>query len=819
MAELAKSFITVSDESAYGAGTNAIVPLYVFATQSNKVLDSTTGEIAPGTTIANELLVMTSQRDVINTFGVPYFEKNEGTVQQGSELNEVGLLGLYSAMGSTALAYALRADIDLSQLKPSKEEPKSDPKNGAKWFDVDASTFAVYRCNGGTFTDPYKIRNWDRETVKIYDDVEVNDPVEEDKGTIIYNIKDRHFYEVDTEKKVKEPAVLMFADYKDIPNGSQGNIWVQLDKLSDGSKLIKKTYNATYGNWISSEMGFYHSESEITTSSLLNGANVVIGDNNALTIKKFMGEDANPKFLDDDEIKDYEEETYESAIEGTLWYNDSIKVDIMINNGSQWVGLSNYKDYGSELYVSADTPTGVIKPLSIWVDTNDTTFPTIYRYINDQWEVIDNTDQTSAFGILFADARYYVDKDGTKPTYENKNGKISSNLLTSNYVDPDCPNPGVYSEGMLLFNTRFSSNNVKEYKLNQFEGMYNTSTKKYKINDVEFTLTADTARWVSASGNALDGSGLFGADAQRKMIVEALNGAINSCEELKSLEYDFFYACCPGYPEVDVALNDLNEAKKEMFYIVTDTPKNLKPTVRAITDWGKGGNGSHGMEGRVLRSRCMTRQYPPMGMSSNVDGTLVAIPTSICKMKNLLNLPIGQICAGSQYGVVSNIGSTGYITDENEYAIVSVNEGLGEAIVAQSINPIMMRRNTGLLFWGENTENNGNTSLSDEHGVLTILRLKRELEEAVTPFFFRKNTSGTRGDFNYVLRTILNSYVANEELYDYVLDTDTPNTAETISRKELHAVIAIEIVKGIEFIYIPISVVNTGTLSEQSLIA
>ena len=112
MAELAKSFITVSDESAYGAGTNAIVPLYVFATQSNKVLDSTTGEVAPGTTIANELLVMTSQRDVINTFGVPYFEKIEGTVQQGSELNEVGLLGLYSAMGSTALAYALRADID-----------------------------------------------------------------------------------------------------------------------------------------------------------------------------------------------------------------------------------------------------------------------------------------------------------------------------------------------------------------------------------------------------------------------------------------------------------------------------------------------------------------------------------------------------------------------------------------------------------------------------------------------------------------------------------------------------------------------------------
>lgn len=768
MAELAKSIIEVRDESAYGAATNAIVPLYVFATQSNKVLDSSTGEIAPGTTIANELLVMTSQRDVVNTYGIPYFEKIEGTVQQGSELNEVGLLGLYSAMGSTALAYALRADIDLSQLKPSKEEPKSDPKNGAKWFDVDASTFAVYRCNGGTFTDPYKIRNWDRETVKIYDDVKVNDPVEEDKGTIIYDVKDKHFFEVDAEKKVQEIEHLSFASYEFIPDGEQDDIWVQTDKLSDGSKLIKKTYNATYGNWISSEMRFYK-EDPTDTTYILDGTNIVIGENNGLTFKKF--DSATNKFVDDGDIKDSEEKTLEPAADGTLWFdsNNNVKIyeKIIEGNKSKWKAIDK-----KHVFVQTDEPENAVD-LDVWVDTNDTTYPTIYRKINDAWQLFDNTDQTSALGVVFAD--YYEIKKSEEEIEQ-------------------FPNPGSYPNGILLFDMKTSGNHIKKYN-------------------------AEKREWENASGNALDGSGLFGADAQRKMIVEALNGAINSCEELKSLEYDFFYACCPGYPEVDVALRDLNKAKREMFYIVTDTPKTLKPTVRAITDWGKGGNGSHGLEGRTLRNMYMTRQYPPMGMSSNVDGTLVAIPTSICKMKNLLNLPTGQICAGSQYGVISNIGSTGYITDENEYAIVSVNEGLGEAIVGQAMNPIMMRRNTGLLFWGENTENNGNTSLSDEHGVLTILRLKRELEEAVTPFFFRKNTSGTRGDFNYVLRTILNSYVANEEIYDYVLDTDTPNTTETISRKELHAVIAIEIVKGIEFIYIPISVVNTGTLSEQSLIA
>ena len=49
MAELAKLYMSVVDESFYGAGTGAIIPLYIIATESNKVLDSTTGEIAPGT--------------------------------------------------------------------------------------------------------------------------------------------------------------------------------------------------------------------------------------------------------------------------------------------------------------------------------------------------------------------------------------------------------------------------------------------------------------------------------------------------------------------------------------------------------------------------------------------------------------------------------------------------------------------------------------------------------------------------------------------------------------------------------------------------
>ena len=918
MVELAKSFINIIDESAYGAGTGAIIPLYVIATESNKVLDSSTGAIAPGTTMANELLVMTSQKDVVNTFGVPQFTEVNGTVMQGDELNEVGLLGLYNAMGSSALGYVVRADIDLGQLKASQVAPTTNVKNGTKWLDTSVSNFGIFRCNGGQ--SQIASKNWDYVDVKAVSELDDTNVLE---NHIVFLINDNggEFREYingewlligsnEWKEAVGNDVELVYANHINVPSGKpQGSIWIKTSQPNDGSKYVLKTWNSSINKWNSSIVPMFASYIDAENGigySLTDGSVAIIYDNEVASIKlvRFIKEDLfitssealnldetltgkfsfNTSGLDDSividctdllpqevmrklnvEIKqggvtgistnitnskfniestegrsmvvadvegtpleqlkivvkevnsswgDFEaiisnNEPTNDPEDGTMWFNDELKVDIMVNNGATWKGLQEMYP-GAKLFLTSEEP-AVAPDMSIWIDTNAEKFPTIYRMEAQKWELLDNTDQTSAYGVLFADARYYANKE--YPTFSiSDEGEVISNLLTSSNLDPDAPDAKAYPKDMILFNTRFSTNNVKEYKVNPFEA--------YDYDSSLYPTDSTTARWVSVSGNASNGAGLFGKNAQRKLIVDALNGAINSCEELKSIKYDFFYATCPGYPEVDRELINLNSDKKEMFYIVSDTPKTLAPTVRAITDWGTNANSAdHGLDGRVLRNMYVTRQYPPMGMTSNVDGTSVAVPTSYAKMKNLLNLPTGEICAGTQYGVVSNVSSVGYISDEDEYSIVSVSDGLGKAIVSQSINPIMARRNTGLLFWGEYTENNGNTSLSDEHAILTLLRLKRELDIACNPFFFRKNTKGARDDFDDVLRTILKSYVANEELYDFVLDTETPNNAETISRKELHANIAVEIVKGIEFIYIPIRVVNTGTLSEQSLLA
>lgn len=786
MAELAKTHITIVDDSAYANGVDTLIPLYVFATEQDKVIDESTGEVALGTikSLANELTVVTSKKDVIEKFGVPTFVTVNGTVQQNDERNEHGLFALYDAMGSTSLAYALRADIDLKQLEPTTIEPTSDVKNGTYWLDMNNTVIGLFTKIEATSLSKSWVQIPSNEYVHVYDKGVLT--LEKDNKIIGDGVGGTLFYSTSTK----------------YPSGVVGDSWIKTTAANGGTNFVMKRWNASLKRWVEVACPLCDSDETASTlfgTDLADGVVVAIYTENKaeITFKRYENKVWNV-------LKDLHVSVAEprgEAEEGTLWFNDELKIDIMVNDGDQWKGYNNEHE-NAKIYVTSAEPMDA-SDYSLWVDPSHENYPHIKRCINGVWELVDVTDQTTPDGILFADARYYADADA-EPTYSIiDNGVVKSNLLESDTIDPDCPEASTYSAGMLLFNTRFSTSNVKEYKKVAFEGKEDEVPGK--------TL----ARWVSASGNALDGSGLFGAKAQRAMVVKALAGAIVSNEDLRSQDYDFFFATCPGYPEVDDELINLNVDKKEMFEIISDTPKTLKPQGKLIQEWGTNANNaaSHGLEGRVLKNEYVTRQYPPMGLTTNVDGSEIAVPSSVAKMKNLLVLPRGQICAGTQNGQVVNLASVGYITDENEYASVVVNDGLGEICVSQSINPIMPRRNTGLLFWGEATENPITSSLSDEHAIITLLRLKRQLEEVCLPFFFRINNESVRLDFDRALRSVLNTYVGTGEIYDYALEVESENTAERINRKELWAAVAIEIAKGIEQIYIPIRVVSTGALS------
>ena len=138
--------VTVVDQSQYLPAPTASTPLIVFATAQNKADPTSTG-VATGTTAANagKMYQITSQRDLVTTFGNPFFyTTTNGTPIQGYELNEYGLLAAYSALGVTNRVYAVRADIDLASLVGKTGRPTGAPADGAWWLDTSMSTWGIY---------------------------------------------------------------------------------------------------------------------------------------------------------------------------------------------------------------------------------------------------------------------------------------------------------------------------------------------------------------------------------------------------------------------------------------------------------------------------------------------------------------------------------------------------------------------------------------------------------------------------------------------------------------------------------------------------
>jgi hypothetical protein len=144
--------VTVIDESFYTPAEPGTTPLIVVATAQDKNNGAGTGT-ASGTTKANagKAFKLTSQRDLTELFGVPFFEKTaSSTPVHGSERNEYGLLAAYSLLGVSNAAFIVRADVDLDQLDPQADAPGANPANGQWWIDTQATSWGIQEWNGAS---------------------------------------------------------------------------------------------------------------------------------------------------------------------------------------------------------------------------------------------------------------------------------------------------------------------------------------------------------------------------------------------------------------------------------------------------------------------------------------------------------------------------------------------------------------------------------------------------------------------------------------------------------------------------------------------
>lgn len=949
--------VTYTDDTAYATGTSSSIPLIILGTHKNKTTPS--GSLASGTLPenANTLYTITSQADLVSTFGLPVFYSSDGTPEHAYELNEQGLLCAYQFMGLNNQCLVLNSLIDYSQLIPLANPPKGAAANNTYWIDTTNTNFGIFQSNGSAG----KVKPWlsitptvitanaqcnsvlmgragfsDKDTVftsssselsingtivnltsgmalsdisnainstkidgvtsqvvyvagKYYllltqvnskTDLKINitgttqsmaislglfdpsgtpynsmiQPINSDgkngdfsvvmttNANIIFQ-KIQSVIENDSNSALSSVLwypvgsdiwkiatqtknTLYMGNYNDLPqNSNVGDIWISNITKANGINFSIKVYSSTNSTWNLQNVAYYPSVDKLPSTTTNGQLSVIYGS--------ISGIASYTPYISNNGT--WNELTYQASnitptsdsVDGTYWYNNvNFVADIMINkNGNQWVGYKNY----SEDY-SNTNPIGVIiagsKPTQqydgtplvdndIWLDSSDQdNYPALYRYseITGTWTQIDNTDDYSPEGIIFKDARQ---DDGLGQT-------TASSLLVSNNLDPDAPNPELYPDGMLLFNTRISSNNVKIWKENYFNagGWDNTNylQNTYTIGITTFPVLTSTGRWVSISGNAENGSPYMGRKAQRNLIVQSLREAIQECENLYSEEIDFSLIVAPGYIELLSDMEAISINRKSTAFVIGDTPARLSPNSKDLQSFANPSSDNlYDSETGIITSSSLVGVYYPWGLSTNTDGSEVMVPPSTIALRTIsysdsISYP-WMAPAGYTRGIVSNATSVGYLdSTTNTFKSVKLDQGQRDLLYTNNINPIAYMKGQGLVLWGQKTRQGTATALDRINTQRTLCLMITQLEALAKPFLFQNNTEHLRALVSTTFTKYMSNLITGGAIVDaVVVCDDTNNTSQTIAAHELFIDIAYIPVDSVEFIYVPIRLVNPGT--------
>jgi len=516
----------------------------------------------------------------------------------------------------------------------------------------------------------------------------------------------------------------------------------------------------------------------------------------------------------------------QNPAENRMWYYSATdQVDIMIQNNGAWYGYQNVNNDVRGYDLSLTNESGPIfsttapttqnntaqSPLvygDLWIDTSDLeNYPVLYRWelVNgvDQWVQIVNSDQTTENGILFADARWAP--NGTTDPVSDPFPTITS-LLTSNYLDLDAPEPTLYPQGMLLFNTRRSGYNVKEFRLNYFNAQ----------SFPDETLPTVTNTWVSTSGLRNDGSPYMGRNAQRAMIVQALKSGIDSSTLIREEQRQFNLITCPQYPELIPNMVVLNNDRNNTAFVVGDTPLRLSPDTTEITNWAS--NAAAAGDGLASNDVYLGVFYPSC-QTNDLSGSVVVQPPSHMMLRTILRSD--EVAypwlapAGTRRGTIDNAATIGYINSTTgEFVTLGVNQGLRDVLYSLSINPITFVPGVGITNFGNKTATSITTALNRINVARLIAFIRNRLQEIGKQYLFEPNDQITRNEMTNAVNSLMIDLVNKRGIYDYLVVCDlTNNTPARIDNNELWVDIAIEPVKAVEFIYIPLRIKNTGEIA------
>jgi len=539
--------------------------------------------------------------------------------------------------------------------------------------------------------------------------------------------------------------------------------------------------------------------------------------------------------------------------DGTLWYNTSLEADIMAHNGTTFVGYltaySSTDPEGPQFSATAPTTQSDGTPLvtnDLWIDTSDLeNYPKLYKYntaatlsstntanqvavttTGAAWELVDNTDQTTEDGVVFADARWQTttEKNANGSTQAGDQSSIKD-LLSDGFLDPDAPDPSLYPQGILLFNTRRSGYNVKEYKNDYINTTKYPGSGSAGLGNIRASNESVAGyfpdRWVTKSSNNADGSGSFGRKSQRKVIVEQLKSEIDTNQAVREDQRGYNVIAVPGYPELISNMINLNTDRNNTAFIVGDTPLRLEGTSTAIQNWANNTASAldNGEDGLISSSEYLGVFYPS-GLSTDNTGKQIVVPPSHMMMRTLANndsIAFPWFApAGTRRGLVDNATSVGYIeASTGEFEAISVTESVRDSMHEVKVNPITFFSGAGIVNFGNLTKVSSSSALDRINVARLAVYLRTQLDAIAKPFIFEPNDELTRNEIRQAVESFLLELVGQRALFDFLVVCDeTNNTTTRVDRNELYVDIAIEPIKSVEFIYIPLRIKNTGEIAK-----
>ena len=892
--------VSVIDESFYGSAGAGTVPLIVCATGQDKAHVTGTG-YASGTikSMAGKPQLITSQRELVQSFGTPYFRTVSGTASNGDEVNEYGLLAAYSYLGAANRAYIVRADVNTTELLPATAEPTGPSANGALWWDTANSVYGLFQYSSAQGA-------WVKQTVTPFTAAQMttNAPTASAGGAAVgdfriavvnasskalgTDVADAGIFEWDgsawevvsdaNKANLTATAVTVGPSSAQPSSPTDKDVWFKTSSDGQGTSLVVKSYNSSTTSFDTKAVNFYindataaqpgnfdsgrpadiivtsldsgklypGSASAATTSLvILDGGSgytvaptltVTGGGGSAATVtgvitggvvtdvvvtaiggsytsnpsivatggvnppagslyaiedttthvaeiamKRFDGTsatstavaDATSTYAAANEMEASATEIYGAVADGTYWYDTSVSLDLYKNTSGVWIPAT------IEAY-STVAPTSPSNG-DIWVDTNDLeNYPLIkvYASATTSWNAKDNTDQSTANGVVFADLTA-------------TSADVSYNIGATRL--PNAPNGALYPEGMLCVNMAHSTYQVRKYVASE----------------------VTTHKWRTAAGNKASGAGYFGRKSQRATVVKGMQAAITTNDDLRGDSTVITLLSAPGYPECADELIALNVDRKETAFCVLDTPFRLAPS--GVTAWQAGTNAVENGEDGLITSTSQAAVYYPSGLATNTDGTSVVVPASHMALRTIAyNDSVAYpwfAPAGLTRGGITNATNVGYIDSEGEFVATALNQGQRDTLYTSKVNPITNFPGQGLFVYGQKTLYAASSALDRINVARLVAYIRDGLDPLARPYAFEPNDEATRAAAQDSVERFLGDIMAKRGLYDFAVVCDsTNNTAARIDKNEMWIDVAIEPTKAAEFIYIPVRIVNTGTL-------